>query len=64
MDDTLATFFRVVVLAVAALVPIINPPGIAPIFLSMTPGMSGRDAYDPGASHRAAVPSCCSAGRC
>lgn len=40
MGDTIAAFVRVVMLALAALLPIINPPGAAPIFLSMTPGAS------------------------
>ena len=40
MGDTIAAFVRVVMLALAALLPLINPPGLAPIFLSMTPGAS------------------------
>jgi multiple antibiotic resistance protein len=40
MPDTIAAFVRVVGLALAALLPLINPPGVAPIFLSMTPGAS------------------------
>jgi multiple antibiotic resistance protein len=40
MGDTISAFVGVVVLALAALLPIINPPGLAPIFLSMTPGAS------------------------
>jgi multiple antibiotic resistance protein len=40
MADTIAAFVRVVGLALAALLPLINPPGLAPIFLSMTPGAS------------------------
>jgi multiple antibiotic resistance protein len=40
MGDTIAAFVRAVMLALAALLPIINPPGGAPIFLSMTPGAS------------------------
>jgi multiple antibiotic resistance protein len=40
MDDTVSAFIRAVVLALAALLPLINPPGVAPIFLSMTPGAS------------------------
>jgi multiple antibiotic resistance protein len=40
MDDTIAAFVRVAMLALAALLPLINPPGVAPIFLSMTPGAS------------------------
>lgn len=40
MVDTVAAFVRVVALALAALLPLINPPGLAPIFLSMTPGAS------------------------
>ena len=38
MADTITTFIRFAVLTIAALLPIINPPGVAPIFLSMTPG--------------------------
>ena len=33
-------FMRIVALVVLTLVPIVNPTGIAPIFLSMTPGAS------------------------
>ena len=33
-------FMRVVALVVLTLVPIVNPTGVAPIFLSMTPGAS------------------------
>lgn len=42
MTETMATFVRSVMLAIAALLPIINPPGVAPIFLSLTRG--ARDA--------------------
>jgi multiple antibiotic resistance protein len=38
--DQLEGFIRVAVLVVATLVPIVNPTGVAPIFLSMTPGAS------------------------
>ncbi len=38
--EHIAAFVRSLVLTLAALVPVINPPGTAPIFLSMTPGMS------------------------
>ena len=38
MTDTVTTFIRVVGLTLAALVPLINPAGVAPIFLSMTSG--------------------------
>ena len=40
MTDTTQAVVRVVMLALAALLPLINPPGAAPIFLSMTPGAS------------------------
>jgi multiple antibiotic resistance protein len=40
MGDTVATVIRIAMLAFAALLPLINPPGLAPIFLSMTPGAS------------------------
>jgi multiple antibiotic resistance protein len=40
MVETITAFLRVVMLALAALLPIINPPGLAPIFLSLTPGAS------------------------
>ena len=40
MTDVLASFVRVVAFTVAALLPIINPIGGAPIFLSTTPGAS------------------------
>jgi multiple antibiotic resistance protein len=38
MADTVAVFIRAVMLALVTLLPVINPPGSAPIFLSMTPG--------------------------
>jgi multiple antibiotic resistance protein len=40
MPDALAGFFSAVMLSLATLAPIINPPGAAPIFLSMTSGAS------------------------
>jgi multiple antibiotic resistance protein len=40
MVDVLAAFVRVVAFTVAALLPIINPVGGAPIFLTTTPGAS------------------------
>jgi multiple antibiotic resistance protein len=40
MADTISAFVRVVGLALAALLPLINPPGLAPIFLSLTRGAS------------------------
>lgn len=40
MGDTAAVFLRVLILATAALLPLINPPGSAPIFLAMTRGAS------------------------
>jgi len=40
MLESVSTFLRVVALVMAALLPLINPPGAAPIFLSLTPGMS------------------------
>jgi multiple antibiotic resistance protein len=40
MPETVADFVRAVMLALATLLPLINPPGSAPIFLSMTPGAS------------------------
>jgi multiple antibiotic resistance protein len=39
MVETTTTFIRIVMLAFAALLPIINPVGAAPIFLSLTPGV-------------------------
>src|SRR5258705_12493806 len=40
MESHLAGFGRGVLLVVATLLPIINPPGQAPIFLSLTAGAS------------------------
>jgi multiple antibiotic resistance protein len=40
MVDTLGTLIRTALLVMAALLPLINPPGTGPIFLSMTPGIS------------------------
>ena len=37
MEEAVTEFLRSVMLALGALLPIINPPGSAPIFLSMTP---------------------------
>jgi multiple antibiotic resistance protein len=36
--DHIGNFIRAAILTLAALLPVINPPGSAPIFLSMTPG--------------------------
>ena len=38
MTETVTTFAQVVAVAFAALIPVINPPGVAPIFLSLTAG--------------------------
>jgi multiple antibiotic resistance protein len=38
--EHIAAFARSLVLTLAALLPVINPPGTAPIFLSLTPGAS------------------------
>jgi multiple antibiotic resistance protein len=43
MADSIAAFVGVVTLPLAALLPLINPPGCAPIFLSMTRGASDPD---------------------
>ena len=40
VPDALVSFGRVTALAVAALLPIINPAGVAPLFLSLTPWAS------------------------
>ena len=40
MGDTVAILARTILLVMAALLPLINPPGTGPIFLSMTPGIS------------------------
>lgn len=40
MAQTLTHVAQVALFALAALLPIINPPGLAPVFLSMTPGAS------------------------
>jgi multiple antibiotic resistance protein len=40
MSDALAGFLSAVMFALATLAPIINPPGAAPIFLSLTSGAS------------------------
>jgi multiple antibiotic resistance protein len=39
-SELVATFFHVTMLALAALFPLINPPGAAPIFMSLTPWAS------------------------
>ena len=40
MAETISGFVGVVILALVALLPLINPPGVAPIFLSLTPEAS------------------------
>ena len=40
MASQIEDLLRMTALAVAALLPIVNPPGCAPVFLSMTPGLS------------------------
>ena len=42
MSETLTIMIRVAVVTVAALLPLINPAGTAPIFLSLTNGESDR----------------------
>jgi multiple antibiotic resistance protein len=42
MSETLTVVIRVAVLTIVALVPLINPAGTAPIFLSLTNGESER----------------------
>ena len=56
MPDPVTVFLRAVMLALATLLPIINPPGSAPIFLSMTPGAS--DAERTALAVRVARNSC------
>jgi len=56
MGDTLGDFVGTVMFALATLLPIINPPGVAPIFLSMTPGAS--DATRATLARRIARNSC------
>ena len=41
-EETLTTFIRVAAVTIVALVPLINPAGTAPIFLSLTVGQSDR----------------------
>jgi multiple antibiotic resistance protein len=55
MVDVLAAFVRVVAFTVAALLPIINPVGGAPIFLTTTPGAS--DATRRAMARRVAIDS-------
>ena len=43
IHDAIAALIGSVVFVLATLLPIINPPGGAPIFLSMTPGLSDVD---------------------
>ena len=42
MAHQIEGFIRIAALAIATLLPIINPPGGAPIFLSVTPGASAK----------------------
>jgi multiple antibiotic resistance protein len=42
MEDPLSVFIGAAALAVATLLPVINPAGMAPIFLSLTAGTPGR----------------------
>jgi multiple antibiotic resistance protein len=46
MGHDVGVLFRAIVLSVAALLPIVNPLGSAPIFLSMTPGASEATRLD------------------
>lgn len=43
MSDDLIEFVKSILLVVTALIPIINPPGVAPIFLTYTHGSSDRE---------------------
>ena len=43
MDGTLQGFLAAVLVTIAALVPITNPPGNAPIFLSLTAGLGDAE---------------------
>jgi multiple antibiotic resistance protein len=56
MGDTEVGFFGAVMFVLATLLPIINPPGVAPIFLSMTRGAS--DAMRATLAARIARNSC------
>jgi multiple antibiotic resistance protein len=40
MNESVTSFVGATVIAFGALVPLVNPPGLAPIFLSMTRGVS------------------------
>ena len=40
LADTVSIFIRAAMIPLATLLPLINPPGTVPIFLSMTPGTS------------------------
>jgi multiple antibiotic resistance protein len=42
VDSTLIAAFKTVFVVVAALLPVLNPPGAAPVFLSMTQGASAE----------------------
>jgi multiple antibiotic resistance protein len=42
MGDSLTVFTRVAMVTIAALIPIINPAGTAPIFLALTSGATDR----------------------
>jgi multiple antibiotic resistance protein len=42
MDEPLSVFIRAAALAVATLLPVINPAGMAPVFLSLTGGTTDR----------------------
>src|SRR5262245_17966280 len=42
MSETLTIFLRVAAVTIVALVPLINPPGTAPILLSLTHGERDR----------------------
>ena len=43
MDGTLSGFLSTALVTIAALIPITNPPGNAPIFLSLTAGMGDAE---------------------
>ena len=56
MEDPIAGFIGAMMFALATLMPIVNPAAIAPIFLSMTPGVS--DATRTAIAGRIARNSC------
>ena len=59
MKRELFDYANAVLFTLAALLPIVNPLGSAPIFLSMTADLPGTGPAQAGDCRWRATPSCC-----